>query len=434
MAEFCKKGRLIWLICINISENTMGVAMTANIFNHILDRMKNFGVSGSIAGSYLILTYNENSCRYKLEEGYEEIFWRYIRDSDSYFDVEESSYVRNNEIDVALVRIDGDVLRDDEVVFTGDIGDSVVIGRAQLNYALAFFDSEAYKIYFDKFIRLRLERKVGYVRSINTIFRFPPVATYSSLLAISASSIKSRGFERIRSCLAKLAIERHICYEFTPPLKERLLDKLDRPKEFDGRIPNVVYDQNLINYYKVGRGSPFASQRFLTYYHVLEYYFLRVSESVLHDRLRTLLNSPSFQSSNDGLDKTISLVRKHVAKDDETEMLRRVLDKFASEEDFISFINEIELLLGEKVYTKKKVVFGELMDINAKEGHAISNAAKLMKHIRNAIVHSSDKYTRDECHVPLTKSEEEIAFYVPIVKYFAEQVIFGTANGSSSSV
>ena len=60
--------------------------------------------------------------------------------------------------------------------------------------------------------------------------------------------------------------------------------------------------------------------------------------------------------------------------------------------------------------------------------HALSNAAKALKHIRNAIVHSSDRYKRDECHIPLTESEDTIGEYIPLVKYFAEQVIYGTAN------
>jgi hypothetical protein len=83
---------------------------------------------------------------------------------------------------------------------------------------------------------------------------------------------------------------------------------------------------------------------------------------------------------------------------------------------------------SEKPYSKKRKIFGELMEINLKEGHAISNAAKILKHIRNAIVHSSDKYQRDECHIPLSASDTTIVDFIPIVRFFAEKVIYGTAT------
>jgi hypothetical protein len=406
--------------------------MSTALFEHVISRLEKLGLTGQHDGRYLSLTYDGISTRYRLEDGQDTAFREYIESSDGHFDDTDRSYVRNSELDIPLVRLDQDVMRDEEYCFSNDSGEEVIIRRARFSYMLAFFDSEAYKPYFEELVTKRLSRSLNYPRSINMLFRSPIVATYSSLLAVSATAIRPRGVEKIRSCLAKLAIERHVCFEFLPLFRRQA--KLDSPEESDNRIPKVIYERNLINYYKVGRASPFPSQSFLAYYHVLEYYFLRVAEGVLHDRLRALLNGPSFQTTTDGIDKAISLVKNNIASDDETEMLRKVLNKFASEDDFISFIIRIEDTAKDKIYTKKRTLFGEAHEISPREGHAISNAAKLLKHVRNAIVHSSDKYTRDERHIPLTESESVIADYIPLVKYFAEKVIFGTATPGTNFI
>lgn len=401
--------------------------MNNEFFEHVLARLATFGATGHVEGRYLHVGYNGVSNSYRLEDGYNDAFKRYIALQDCYFDTNDYTFQHNSCVDVPLTRVHGDLIRETEFAFTAQNSDQVVIGRASINYALAFFDSEAYEKYFHAFVVNRIMRATGYPRSINAIFRFPVIASYTSLLATAPFELKFKGVERVRACLAKLAIEQHLCFDVATPTIEFVVVKSDLPVESDGKIPDVVYERNLINFYKVGRSSPFPSQSFLAYYHVLEYFFLRIAESSLHDRMKALLNAPSFQTSSDGIDKAIAIVTKHQTKNDEVEMLRNVLQKFVAEDDFVDFVKILEINAKESVYTKKKMVFGEQFDISLREGHAIANAAKLLKHVRNAIVHSSDRYARDDCHIPLTDSEGIIRRYIPIVKFFAEQVIYGTA-------
>jgi hypothetical protein len=108
---------------------------------------------------------------------------------------------------------------------------------------------------------------------------------------------------------------------------------------------------------------------------------------------------------------------------DETEMLMRVLRKYVDEEELIEFISSSEDDAEEKIYTKSREVFGEKLHIQLRPDHAISNTAKLIKHIRNALVHSSDRYSRDDCHIPLTESEDIVREYIPLIRYLSEKVI-----------
>ena len=141
-----------------------------------------------------------------------------------------------------------------------------------------------------------------------------------------------------------------------------------------------------------------------------------------------MLNDTGFRASGEGLDKVISAVRGQDARSDETEMLRNVLDRFVPETDLIEFIHKFEEAFGEKIYSKRRTVFGEQLQISPIKDHATVNSAKVLKHVRNAIVHSSDRYKREDCHIPLSESEDIIEEFIPLARFFAERVIFGTAT------
>lgn len=397
---------------------------------HIVDRLTALGVAAEVKGREVVVTVDGVTNRLRLEQEAGKAFESYRHARRSVFDVADWSYTHNAAVEFPLARLDPDVYRDtDDITFTDDRGNTVSIHRASLQYMFAHFDSTDYERYFATIVKVRLTRRqLKFPRSMNILMRSPVCATYTSRGRRTPANLKALAFERIRSCLAKLAIERHACYEISRPKPLRPVGKLDALQDSDWSIPRVVYEPNLVSYYKVARSSPFPSQSFLAYYHVLEYYFLRVTEDALHHQLRTHLNRADFKANTDGLDRVIALIRRHGSTDDEADMLRKVLQRFVSEEDFIAYVGSLETQVGEKLYTKRRMIFGEPLEISLKEGHALSNAAKVLKHIRNAIVHSSDRYKRDECHIPLTDSEDIIGEFIPLIKYFAEQVIYGTAT------
>ncbi|MDI1258995.1 hypothetical protein [Aquabacterium sp.] len=402
-----------------------------SIYEHIAQRLRTLGVEAEVRQDRCLYTTVEGiTTKFRGDEEWETSFIQYRRARSSNFDSKDWGHALNNSIEIPLARLDPDIYREpEETTFEDSKGNTVVISRASLPYSLAHFDSDDYARYFLALVKIRVTRPTtsSSGRPIAILFRKPLTATYSVRGRRTPTNLKEIAIAQIKSCLFKLAVERHTCYEIASPKESKALFELDSPAESDWIMPRVSYEENLVNYYKVARSSPFSSQSFLAYYHVLEYYFLRVAEDNLHHQLKTVLNGASFQTSTDGLDRVISLIRKQASQDDETEMLRKVLQRFSAEDAFIAHVNKLEALHGEKIYTRKRAIFGEQLEISAKEGHALSNAAKFLKHVRNAIVHSSDKYKRDECHIPLTATERIIEEFIPIIKYFAEQVIFGTA-------
>lgn len=192
----------------------------------------------------------------------------------------------------------------------------------------------------------------------------------------------------------------------------------------DFEIPKIIYDENLVSYYKAAYNSSLPSQKYLDFYHVFEYLFLSISESYIYDKVKTYINHPKFRSDDKDIEKVISLIKRNNTENDETEMLKKVLSKFIDEDDLIEFIciNQLDKVIKDKYF------FGEKFTLSPKSGHLISNLSKLLKHVRNALVHSSDRYKREDCHIPFSESENLIRILIPTMDFLAQKIIAGTAK------
>jgi hypothetical protein len=253
--------------------------------------------------------------------------------------------------------------------------------------------------------------------------------TFQTKRKLTRENLIREGREKCKSCLFALAVNENDCWELRETVKGKgFYIPLSEETDDDLKIPPAIFEDDLVGFYKIAKSSLFPSQAFLSYYHVLEYNFLRVSDEELFNRTKSIINSPNFNSNYDNVNKLLAVLKKHERNLDETSMLKRVITKFIDEEELMNFIRELETKLTDKVYSKPKdEVFGERIPLKLEEGHTIGNTAKVIKHIRNSLVHSSDKYTREECVVPFSESESIVTRYIPIVKFLAEKVIY--ANG-----
>lgn len=395
-----------------------------SLAQHISDRLNALGVACSQENGDVVFLVDEGASTIHMDDTWEEAFDHYRRARSIFFDIDNRVLIHNNSVEMQLVRLDPGYFSPGQYIFK-DHKSSVSINSASEAFSLAFFDSAEYEGFFKSRILPRLERVR--IRRISQIMWMPTTACYTIKGRKTPPNIREIALQVIKNCLFKLAVEQHDCLSVWKPKTKRLKLLHLKPAVEDDSIPRASYDENVVSYYKVAKSSPFPSQSFLAYYNVLEYYFLRVSEDLLHHRLTAMLNDTRFHPDHNRLDRIISLVRGQDARSDETEMLRNVLDRFVPEGELIAFIHEFEDSCGEKIYSKKRKVFGEHIEIVLREGHVLSNAAKALKHVRNAIVHSSDRYKREECHVPLSETEDMIEEFIPLARFFAEKVIYGTA-------
>jgi hypothetical protein len=396
---------------------------------HLHARLSALGLPCKIVGDEVHVVRDPQPVKIRVDDEWRTAFQHYKRARSLAFDLETRTLQHNNSIEVLVTRLaPAHVLTPDTYTLSDSAGNTVTVGPASHAFGLAFFDSSEYESFFNLRVKKRLLETLIFNRRLPQVIWMPTTAVYTHKGRKTPVDLKELALSAIRASLFKIAVEQHDCLSLWKPRKRRLKHLYLPDTREDSSIPRAAYDENVISYYKVAKASPFPSQSFLAYYHVLEYYFLRVSELLLHDRLTAMLNNPGFRASRESLDKVISAVRGQDSRSDETEMLRNVLERFVQEVELIDFIHEFEELVGDKIYSKRRLVFGEQLQISPLKDHALANAAKLLKHVRNAIVHSSDRYKREDCHIPLSESEDVIEEFIPLVRFFAERVIFGTAT------
>lgn len=353
------------------------------------------------------------------------------------YDADDRILTGNRFAEYQIVRLDPGFYYRVEHKFEGKNGDIVHIAPASKEFSLSYFLSDNYGYWFTilgERVQRRIDRRRSKSRSV--LMRredlFPSFHTirFQPKRKPSKTDICQLAEVAIKSCLFSLAYNKNESWEINKEIKSK--GRIyTRSTESDDvlEIPNVTYESAVVTYYKVAKSSQFPSQVFLSYYHILEYHFLRTADENLHGALRTQLNDPSFKSDYENVSRLISTLKKADTSSDEKEMLRGVLRKYVPEEDFINFVKDFESSYTEKRFSgEKQKIFGESFTLKLESGHALSNVASILKHIRNSIVHSSDRHSREECFVPFSESDELIVRYIPIIQFLAEKVIFATAE------
>ncbi len=349
--------------------------------------------------------------------------------------------VANRFVEFQVTKLDPTfIYRPTNISFTDTNGDEVVLCEASREYQLSFFESSRYDEVFH-FVKKRIDRRISRAfkrdgkpqvmpMRLDDFFLNIYTASYRPKRKSKTPPIEDIGLKKIKACLFNLAYSNHESWEIRDEIKSRgfsyprLLDE-----EIQLEIPNASYDQHLVSYYKVAKSSSFPGQCFLSYYHILEYHFLRVADEQMYQAIKSQLNDPAFRSTYNNVSKLLATIKRNDSVGDEKEMLRAVLRKYVAEEEFIEFVKELQADKGENIYSgAKQKILGQEFSIKLEPGHALSNFAGVLKHIRNCLVHSSDRYSREETFLPLTAAEDIVVKYIPIMEYLSEKIIFSTAE------
>lgn len=280
--------------------------------------------------------------------------------------------------------------------------------------------------------RLRLNR-VRENQTLSDLLYAPLTVKVLGLNEISSDAAAKKALELIEGCLFNLAYLKGtaLVLEEELPKRQALGDSFQFEENDFGKelpLPRAKVNKDVARFYQRGMAVEDPVNQFLSFYQVLEYFFLTVSDEELYRKLASLVNDPLFSAKPKHLDKVIQVTLNHKRESDETEMLRLVISKHVDESELIAFIGAYEDHLGDKWYTKKRKLFGEENEIRVASGHVLGNVAKRVKLVRNALVHSSDRYNRQENFVPTRAAEMEIRKEVPLVKYLAEKVIIASGG------
>jgi hypothetical protein len=395
------------------------------------------GFTVDVDGDVLTMEFEGIKSKVSIDEEWKASINSFFKAKQYSFDDEKRILTSYRTVEFQVVRLDPAFLPRPDFEFSDEKGNTFKLTPATPEFVLSLFSSKVAGSALElvkRRIRRRAERnrfdKDGFIRlRAEDVLVIQHTARYCVARKISSDHLVEKGRKNIKSCLFKLAYNNVECWELRESIRASGSLSVLPELPSDASIPQATYVDDLISYYKVAKASQFPDQKYLSYYHILEYFFLRVSDEIIHTSLKSQLNSPSFNSSYENINKILSTIKRADKTADETEMLKAVLAKYVSEEDLIEFILAIEKAVGEKIYTDtKKEVFGEKATIRLEKGHALNNTAKVIKQIRNSLVHSSDNYNREDCFMPFSESETFVSQYIPIIMFLAEKVIFSTAS------
>jgi len=292
------------------------------------------------------------------------------------------------------------------------------------------------------FFQERLVRRIGLGRTNNASGMFRGILTVRVCNLTEewdeASLKKSK--EMIESCLFELTYLREIALDLKTRWPLSIAERRRaRPFRTEHRVGGDIfplrrirYDENVTRFYQRAISTDDAYTSFISLYHILEYFFISVSDAKLYSRLERIVNAPEFSAHRKQLDRIITSVDEHTRESDETEMLKGVLSEFVDEDDLLNFLQEYENQLEGKLYTDKTSCFGyELEKMTFKSGHLFGPVAKRIKTIRNALVHSSDRYERKDRYVPGEDASRFLTRELPLLRFLAEKVIIATAQSSA---
>ncbi|CAI3924455.1 unnamed protein product [Commensalibacter communis] len=193
--------------------------------------------------------------------------------------------------------------------------------------------------------------------------------------------------------------------------------------------PQRIYHNHIIDYYSLALSSnePFA--QYLSYYHVLEYFFDEVFNENLRKEFQNKITHPNFSyKNNNELDKVIDFIKKETrdykknGQGNELESLKLVLKKFINRGELQKRLSPEQI----EYYLKNKISFSHAPTISFKDTEGFYNhLAQRIYQTRNALVHSKEGNVGR--YKPYQDSEE-LSKEIPLIKLVAEQVIINSST------
>lgn len=201
------------------------------------------------------------------------------------------------------------------------------------------------------------------------------------------------------------------------------------PSEFTA--PKRVYVTELTNQYYMGLSSKMPFVQFISYYHVMEYYFEKVYNDDMIKSLQDKISSPRFSIKREqDIKEIVRFVTKKVHDKNERydinelEALELVLKKYVDIAELLRNIPDIAI----DYYKAYEVPFskGDIVDFNDVTNPKLYRkmAARIYK-TRNSIIHSK---SGDKSVYSPFKDDDALEKEIPLLRYIAEEIIIKTSE------
>lgn len=197
--------------------------------------------------------------------------------------------------------------------------------------------------------------------------------------------------------------------------------------------PLRKYTNDVVDYYKQALASNDPYIKFISFYHVMEYFFDEVFKRKLVTDLKDKITHPDFSYKNEDKIYDIALfVKNRLRMNDETgqgnelESLKYVLSEYISIDDLKARIDAIDLNAFQ-YYKNNKVSFCNAPVISWSDTQGVfTQLARRIYFTRNSLVHSKSGKNKER-YRPY-QDEKQLQLEIPLVKAVAELIIINSSE------
>ena len=198
-------------------------------------------------------------------------------------------------------------------------------------------------------------------------------------------------------------------------------------------IPHREYISDVVDYYRLAFSTTDPYIKYISYYHVMEYFYDEVFKKKIVEDLTDKITHPDFSYKNEEKIYEIATFvknRMHIndetGQGDELESLKYVLKEYVDIEQLIDKLNQCD---SQSVlyYQNNKVPFCKAPTIawNDSEG-AYTLIAKRIYFTRNSLIHSKSGKNRER-YKPY-KDEKNLQKEIALVRCIAEMIIINSSK------
>ena len=197
--------------------------------------------------------------------------------------------------------------------------------------------------------------------------------------------------------------------------------------------PLREYNADVVDYYKLALSSHDSYIKYISFYHVLEYFFDEVFKKKIVNDLKDKITHPDFSYKNDKeLYEVAKFVRNRWHMNDESgqgnelESLKYVLNEYINIEDLKKRISAIDSN-AVTYYQANKVSFCNAPIVSWSDSQgACTQLAKRIYYTRNSLVHSKSGKNKER-YRPY-KDEKQLHFEIPLLRAVAELIIINSSQ------
>ena len=227
-------------------------------------------------------------------------------------------------------------------------------------------------------------------------------------------------------------------------------EKYDEKKILDIE-PKVIYNSDLIIHFKKAMSSTDIATQYLSFYHIIEYYFDSLyNEYIIAEMKRWFANPQLSLDKDSDILKFVDKAKKFKGKSskdgqgNESDALLLVLENYVDlknlkEKLSTNFTKEkVKKIYGVNIdennildfYKRNSVKFLEdkyKINFNSKKSKTVySNIRNRIYDTRNSLVHNKDRYNLKKYHP--YDDESELRKEIPLIKMIAMEIIISTSN------